>query len=87
LYFTGLAGQAFSSPRIKTPSMQVKTDIDAYRNSSQRVLNGKPGGCWASVTASFNLLPFPNEVRGEGGEIEEVILGWISKSSYLRRHD
>ena len=31
LYFTGIAGQAFSSLRTKTPSMQVKTDIDGYR--------------------------------------------------------
>jgi len=31
LYFTGIAGQAFSSLRTKTPWMQIKTDIDGYR--------------------------------------------------------
>jgi hypothetical protein len=37
LYFTGIAGQAFSSLRIKTPWMQVKTDIDGYRAQMLKV--------------------------------------------------
>jgi hypothetical protein len=37
LYFTGIAGQAFSSLGTKTPRMQVKTDIAGYRAQMLKV--------------------------------------------------
>jgi hypothetical protein len=42
LYFTAIAGQAFSSLRAKTPWRRVKTDIDD-RSLQQRASESKSG--------------------------------------------